>query len=299
MKGIVDRFVKLYDPAFLHQPSEANKTGSGFPWSSIEGLARAMDLSGLAAQSSGDWFYGQGVSKLFIEEMIEAATLVNYGQEIYSIHGVGGGVSLAASGAVGIKGGNSLIFEELIGKCESLKLRLGIHGEVTGLARFKTVDAAIEAGKLTEEEAKARGYSAQDSSGLDYTTKWWLGTKSGFGDLYDAVFIATPWRSSGIVLLNTHATIPAYDFVHLHVTIVVTSAKHPNPAYFGRGKGDDIPTSILTSHVSLRKEEEKRRKDELKRRRGKAPLKGTKWWPGGGKEEKRGPKLEVRLAPLR
>jgi prenylcysteine oxidase/farnesylcysteine lyase len=252
-----------------------------------------MDLDDLAAQTAGDYFYSQGIGKLFVEEIIEGATLVNYGQEIYSIHGVGGGVSLAASGAVGITKGNYHIFEELLAKCDNLKLRLGEHGEVTGLARFKTYEEAIQAGKLSKEDATSRGYMQEDQMQRS-ATKWWLGTKSGYGELYDAVFVAAPWHSSGITLINTQAVIPLYDFVHLHVTILVTSAKQPNPGYFGRGSGDSIPTSILTSHVSLRKAEEQRRKDEKKRQAGKKVASKRGWWPGGNGETARGPHLEVR-----
>lgn len=293
VKKIVDRFVQLYDPTYLHQPTEKNKTVSGFPWATIENLAKSMELNDLAAVNAGDYFYGQGIAKLFSEEMIEAATLVNYGQEIYSIHGVGGGVSLAASGAAGVSGGNYKIFEEFLGKCDNLKLRMGVHGEVTGLARFKTMEEVISSGKLTEDELLEKGHFINSTPLQDNVdgklTKWWLGTKSGYGDLFDAVFIAVPWHSSGISLLNTHSVIPTYDYVRLHVTILVTTADQPDPSYFGRGKGDAIPNTILTSHIALRKAAEAR-----KPKQGKGKLKKeTKLWPGGGSDEKKGPVLEV------
>jgi prenylcysteine oxidase/farnesylcysteine lyase len=248
-----------------------------------------MELNDIAAKDAGDYFYEQGVAKLFSEEMIEAATLVNYGQEIYSIHGVGGGVSLAASGAAGVTGGNYKIFEEFLARCDNLKLRLGIHGEVTGLARFKTFDDLIKVANMTREELLAQGISGNMSTLEEdkRTTKWWLGTKSGYGDLFDAVFVALPWHSSGISLLNTHSVIPTYDYVRLHVTILVTTAKQPDPIYFGRGKGDSVPTTVLTSHISLRKAQEKQREDERKKDHGKSKL-----WPGKGSEQ-RGPVLEV------
>jgi prenylcysteine oxidase/farnesylcysteine lyase len=125
------------------------------------------------------------------------------------------------------------------------------------------------------------------------STKWWLGTKSGYGDLFDAVFVAVPWHSSGISLLNTHSVIPTYDYVRLHVTILVTTAKQPDPAYFGRGKGDAVPTTILTSHISLRKAQEKKREEE-KKKAGKGHHNKRGWWPGGGggSEGRNGPFLE-------
>lgn len=295
----MDRFVRLYDPKYLHQPTENNKTVGGFPWATIEDLAKSMELNDLAAVNAGDYFYGQGIAKLFAEEMIEAATLVNYGQEIYSIHGVGGGVSLAASGAVGVSGGNYQLFEEFLGKCDNLKLRMGEHGEVTGLARFKTMSEVIESGKMSEDELLARGYFVNSSQSQDNVdgrlTKWWLGTKSGYGDLFDAVFIAVPWHSSGISLLNTHSVIPTYDYVGLHVTILVTTANQPDPSYFGRGKSDAIPNTILTSHIALRKAAELEKSKQGEKLVEQEP----EMWPGGGSKEEKGPVLEVRRTSVK
>ncbi|MCO5590077.1 hypothetical protein L7F22_044046 [Adiantum nelumboides] len=310
----VDAFLRLYDPAYMHKinnektTSDPNKlssdTESGYPWRTIDDLAKAMKFDQMVAQSAGDYFYSQSVSKLFIEEIIEAATLVNYGQEIYSIHGLGGSVSLAASGATGVVGGNYKIFESMLGHCEALHLRLGIHGDVTGLAKFKTVEEAIEADKIDEKEARSLGYLKTDSRELTEagsSAKWWLGTKSGYGGLFDAVFIAAPWHSADITLLNTNVVIPTPNYVHLHVTIVITKADQPNPAYFGRGEKDAIPNSILVSHTSLRKAEEEEEKRKKKKENGKEGRDGggtnnkrkAKWWPwSGGDDKKRGLKLE-------
>lgn len=289
VRSLVDKFVQLYNPSFMHkQSNQSNQTESGFPWDTVKKMARSLSLDSLAGINAGDHFYQSGVSKLFVEEIIEAATLVNYGQEIYSIHGVGGSVSLAASGAAGVDGGNFRIFEKLLSSCRALRLRLGVHGEVTGLARFQTARSAVKAGKLSEQEAIEQGFLQHDDpsqlteAGL--TTKWWLGTKSGFGSLYDVVFLAAPWHSSGITLLNTEATIPSVSYVRLHVTIVVTTAPQPNPAYFGRGEKDSVPTSILTSHVALRKSDEKPKNSKN----------SSVWtsWPWGN-DTKHGPLLEV------
>lgn len=305
----VDAFLRLYDPAYMHKTnvdkkvidshSSSSNTESGYPWRTIDDLAKAMKFDQMVAQSAGDYFYAQSVSKLFIEEIIEAATLVNYGQEIYSIHGLGGSVSLAASGATGVVGGNYKIFESMLGHCEASHLRLGIHGEVTGLAKFKTVEEAIEAGKIDEKEAQSLGYLKTDSQELTEagsSTKWWLGTKSGYGGLFDAVFIAAPWHSADITLLNTNAVIPAPSYVHLHVTLVITKSDQPNPAYFGRGEKDVIPNSILISHTSIRKAKEEEEKRKKKKENGKELNDNktkVKWWPwSGGDDKKRGPKLE-------
>jgi prenylcysteine oxidase/farnesylcysteine lyase len=291
VRSLVDSFLMLYDPSWMHR--RGTDDDSGFPWSSIERLSTSLHLNDLASQNAGDYFYGKGVSKLFVEEVIEAATLVNYGQEVFSLHGVGGSVSLAATGATGVVGGNYKIFEEMLARCNALRLRLGIHGEVTGLARFRSVGDAISQGQVSEQDAKAMGYDIAADS--EQSTKWWLGTKSGYGGLFDAIFIATPWQQAGITLLNTHTVIPTPEYVHLHVTILVTDSQQPDPRYFGRGEKDAIPNSILTSHIALRKEKEEKEREKRRKDKNKdgKQQRMVRWWPwNGGNGEKRGPHLD-------
>jgi hypothetical protein len=137
----------------------------------------------------------------------------------------------------------------------------------------------------------------------DEGVKWWVGTRSGAGALYDRVLVATPWHNAGITLMNTHATIPTPPYVHLHVTLLVTNASQPNPRYFGRGDQDVVPTSVLTSHEALRAMAKKKKagkeKPEALQRRAQIPLMPAGklgWWPGEGKHE---PVLEVRVQILR
>ena len=89
VSNLVKSFLRLYDPFFLHRPSHRNDsfssngdsfTKSGYPWHSIEDLAKALNFTEMAAQDAESMFYNNGVSRLFVEEMIEAATRVNYGQ---------------------------------------------------------------------------------------------------------------------------------------------------------------------------------------------------------------------------
>lgn len=214
------------------------------------------------------------------------------------------------------------------------KLRMGIHGEVTGLVKFDSFADALKAGKISKIEAFRRGWNSEpiiSTSESEYVeaddfgfkkndAKWWLGTKSGFGELYDAVFIGTPWRTSGVSLINTDRvsvlvarshelhfssllnpspfplshkqTIPTPDYVHLHVTLLVTNASHPSPAYFGRGKADDVPTTVLTSASAVRRASQ-----------GKAgPKSSSLWhldflrWKRREQIAKHEPKLEVSTA---
>lgn len=197
------------------------------------------------------------------------------------------------------------MFQEMLGR-SGARLKLGVQGEVTGLARFDTVEEAIKAGKLTHAQAIERGYANEMG---DKATKWWLGTKSGYGDLYDYVFIAAPWHSAGITLLNTRAVIPSAKYVHLHVTILVTNAEQPDPRYFGRGEKDSVPTTVLTSHASIRKTKAPSPSPSFRSfSQSSLALLGNPvaaianiiagWWPGsGGDNEKKGPVIDVGTLP--
>lgn len=82
LQDLKNRFMQLYDARWMHEPTSAgaNETKSGFPWPSIASLSRSLKLDEAAAADAHSWFYGKGVSQLFVEEIIEAATRVNYGQ---------------------------------------------------------------------------------------------------------------------------------------------------------------------------------------------------------------------------
>lgn len=76
-------------------------------WTTIQSLSEALGFTTFTSQSGLDFFTSQGVSPNFAKEMIEAATRVNYAQDITTIHGLGAAVCMAASGAKQIAGGVS------------------------------------------------------------------------------------------------------------------------------------------------------------------------------------------------
>ncbi|PWY98415.1 hypothetical protein BCV70DRAFT_212782 [Testicularia cyperi] len=245
-------FSGLYDPAFLHASrSTAEKRALGvsqsnFPWHTIEELAQAVNVSSLAATTGLEYFKEHRVSELFIEEMIEAATRVNYAQDSDQIHGFGALVSLAASGATGVKDGNYRIFEEFFRR-SGAKMLTGKEGEVTGIVRFDRVRR-----RSSQPMMSSNHHSAGRSADATEEPQWYIGSKSGEGDVYDAVVIATPWHNAGITLLNTEKRVKSRPFVHLHVTLLATTATGPKPAYFGLGSQDAVPRTILTSDESVR-----------------------------------------------
>jgi len=240
-------FSGLYRPSFLHArtPSRTGKDQSisGYPWDTIESLADAINATALAATTGMQFFKDRRVSELFIEEMVEAATRVNYAQDTDRIHAFGALVSLAASGATGVKDGNYRIFEEFARR-SGARLLKGVEGHVTGIVRFDSVARRSQIPLGSEPSTQA---------------KWYVGAKSGEGEVYDAVIIATPWHNADITLLNTPERVRGKPFVHLHVTLLTTSRPSPNPAYFGYGSQDSVPTTILTSDESVRRASNKKK----------------------------------------
>ena len=73
--------------------------------------------------------------------------------------------------------------------------------------------------------------------------------KGGKGGTFDAVIIATPFKSSKIKIVNSRAMskIPSQPYVHLHVTFVITNATAPQPSYFSLAEKSTIPKSIFTT----------------------------------------------------
>ncbi len=247
VKDLVNRFLKIYSKMWMHGGSLAGKP-SGYPWARIEDFAAALGFDELAARTTLDYFYHTArIAKLFVVEIVEAATRVNYGQNSDQLHTLGGGVSLAASGATGVVGGNYRIFESMVGD-SGARLRLGRHGEVTGIIKFDNVEEYRASGKA------ATGGDVHTEDWSSGVTKWHVGTVTNFGALYDAVFIGTPWHQTSISLLNSDGYIPHTEYVHLHVTLVVTTAASPRGEYFGRGADDVMPTTVLTTYNAIRKD---------------------------------------------
>lgn len=104
VKATVASFTRLYSDEFVELG----------PWDSIYDYAAALNLTGPASTTASGLFHEQGVSSLFTNELIAAATTVNYGQRARDIHGVGALVSLAPNGASTVVGGNRQIFERFV-----------------------------------------------------------------------------------------------------------------------------------------------------------------------------------------
>ncbi|KAG8962365.1 hypothetical protein FRC05_005372 [Tulasnella sp. 425] len=204
---MTDRVLTMYTPSLAH-------------WTSIQGLSKALGFANYTTQSGFDLFTSQGVRPKFAEEMIEAATRVNYAQDVTTIHGVGAGVCMVAGGAAQIAGGNYKIFEEFI-KRSGAKLHL--NTTVSGLQK---------------------SLSASTSKHV-----WTLDGDSNIPSTpYDHVILAAPFASSGITIQDSSASfLPKVEYVRLHVTLVSTTSSSARPERFGLQPGTHVGKFILTT----------------------------------------------------
>ena len=94
-------FLKLYDHDF----------GT---WKDIPSVVSHVKLLDVVAQTAAEYFDTQGVGLRFSRELVDAATRVNYGQNLEHIHGFGGVVSVSADEAKTAVSGNHAIFENFV-----------------------------------------------------------------------------------------------------------------------------------------------------------------------------------------
>ncbi|EPQ61030.1 FAD/NAD P-binding domain-containing protein [Gloeophyllum trabeum ATCC 11539] len=208
VQSMLNRFLTLYTP-------ESPK------WDTISNLTLALEWQELLMRTAAEYFDVHGVSRRFSREIIEAATRVNYGQNVDRIHALEAACSMAANGASRVAGGNFQMFEHFLKKS-------GAHVHLN--TAVKTLEYA---------------------DGL-----WYLTTSASIRPTaYSSVVLAAPFHSTGIALspASLASAIPEQPYVHLHVTLLATAAPAPNPAYFGLRADARVPTTVLTTHEGVRR----------------------------------------------
>lgn len=129
VKKTTDSFIQLYSPAFV----------SAGAFASLSDFASATNLSGPASVTASAYFTSNSISPLFTSELVAAATTVNYGTEVAKIHGVGALVSLAATGAKAVQGGNRKLFQSFVG-ASGAHLKLGKGNKVTDVVKLDAAE---------------------------------------------------------------------------------------------------------------------------------------------------------------
>ncbi|KAI3210596.1 hypothetical protein CBS147311_1371 [Penicillium roqueforti] len=206
VKNVVGRFLRLYEERL-------------FPFSSLTEAAIAADLINATASPGDVFLRANEISSLFANEIIQASTRVNYGQNLQLIHGLESVVCMATDGAVSIEGGNWRIFD---GALRASEVNIKVNTTATEISRNDdgTVRVSSEVNTATSSEH----------------------------ELFDEVVIAGPLQYSGISvsppLEHTPDEIP---YVNLHVTLFA-SPHRISPKYFGLNDSNArAPETILTT----------------------------------------------------
>ncbi|KAF2859542.1 FAD/NAD(P)-binding domain-containing protein [Piedraia hortae CBS 480.64] len=183
---------------------------TGLPWTSLGAVAEGAGLIPVV-NSTGELFLSEsGVEERFAREIIQAATRVNYAQNLFQIHGLDTMVSLAAEGAVAVRGGNWLIFERWLVDAE-VNLRLD--------TRVRRVDRSADGGVEVTFD-RPDGVEAKEA--------------------FDAVVVTGPLSQSGIILSDPEEQV---DYVTLHVTLI-TATERVSRTWLN---GEPVPDVVLTT----------------------------------------------------
>ncbi|KAF8203830.1 Prenylcysteine lyase-domain-containing protein [Pholiota molesta] len=184
-------------------------------WDNITDLSARLGWTEIVNSTTADYLAKQGVSEKYVNEVVEAATRVNYGQNVDSLHALEGACAMAGTGANGIKGGNFQMFEQFLNR--------------SGADVYLTTPVS----SITPKSSTSRLWSVKSARGtVDYK----------------AVILAAPFYSTGITVPESISEqVKPQPYVHLHVTLLATTAATPNPEYFGLSASSPVPRMMLTS----------------------------------------------------
>ncbi|XP_011155741.1 prenylcysteine oxidase-like [Solenopsis invicta] len=113
--NIMEDFVKIYD---------LQDAGHSFDNATALISATNKDFPKLLRTSTKDYFLRLGFKKILIDELVQATTVVNYGQEVQNIQSFVGCISVAGAGADlwSVKGGNKEVPQHLINRNKNVNV---------------------------------------------------------------------------------------------------------------------------------------------------------------------------------
>ncbi|KAI6032073.1 FAD/NAD(P)-binding domain-containing protein [Pisolithus microcarpus] len=206
VKNMIADYISLY-------------TAASPRWDDIGGLVERMNWTDFVNSTTLEYLSSKGVAEKWSREMVEAATRVNYGQDVDKIHALEGTCSLAATGASAVRDGNFLIFENFLNRSGA---NVYLNSEVRDILRVPA------------------------------SSRWIIHTPSG-SRIYKAIILAAPFHQTNITVPSDLAElIPPQPYVHLHVTLLTTKSESTNPAYFNLPPDEKVPKVILTTHEGVR-----------------------------------------------
>nr|BAH22596.1 hypothetical protein [Pholiota nameko] len=184
-------------------------------WDNITNLSATLGWIENLNTTTAEYLAKQGVSEKYTNEVVEAATRVNYGQNVNSLHALEGAVSMAGTGANGIKGGNFQLFEQFLNRSGA------------------NVYLNTPVSSITQKSSASHLWAVKSPRGTVN---------------YKAVILAAPFHSSTILVPESISEqVKPQPYVHLHVTLLTTTSATPNPEYFGLPASSSVPRMLLTT----------------------------------------------------
>lgn len=204
MKNTVGRFLNLYKPPY-------------FPFPSLSSIAVELDLVKATAVTGAQFLEKNGIYGSFPNEIIQASTRVNYGQNLALIHGLETMVCMATDGAVAIEDGNWRIFS---GMLDSSRAERKLNTTVVSV-------------KQNNDNTLTLSYTSDNDIVSDR--------------VFDDVVIAAPFQDSNIeVSPSLEHTPDEIPYVKLYVTLFA-SPHTISPRRFNLTDEKDVPGMILTT----------------------------------------------------
>ena len=201
-----------------------------FPFASLSQAVQDTGLQPIAGVTGLQYLEANGVMGRFAQELVQASTRVNYGQNLGLIHGVETMVCMSTDGAMSVQGGNWRIFHGMVNSSDAdLKLQTA----VTALSR--------------------------DDDSQEWTVTYKSELKGGAvkEEIYDAVVLAGPLQYAHLAIEPALEKTPdVIPYAAVHVTLFA-SPRRLDPAYFGLGAGQLVPQTVLTTLTKAEQADEK------------------------------------------
>ncbi|KAK9461295.1 Prenylcysteine lyase-domain-containing protein [Lipomyces oligophaga] len=199
-KRAVDKFLQMYSM-------------DNFPFNDLTKTSTDLGLVEITSEYARKYLLKNKIAELYVDQILQSLTRVNYAQSISTIHGLEALVCLAAEKAVSVEGGNWKIFENML---TSSLADVRIKSTVT--------EILPQEGKWTVEFMNEAGIKSAGE--------------------FDQVIIAAPFGQSNIKAPDLN--ISNVPYMTLHVTLLATK-KRLSTSYFGITTHDTVPTMILTT----------------------------------------------------
>ena len=253
VKALTNRFVD--DFSGLYHPKR--------PFSSLQEIVHDMQYSPLLTTSLREFLvYEHGINEKFVDDIVNAATRVNYAMDADVIHALAGMVSLApfvspayAIKYVGMQGlvqglvkaSNATFYNQRVHQIERIDGSVNVN-EIGEKSECLSLSWTVQARHAISGMIDYSNEKSQFSTCGIHTTppKYRITTTPHHAKDYDAIVLATPVHSSGINFTegDWNEFTPLVDYTTLHVTLIRGDI---NPVYFNMKDVSQLPSSILTS----------------------------------------------------